>query len=115
MPNFEYAAMLTETVLLGNVAMRVGKKLVWDGPKLKATNCPEAGPFDLLWHGRETVPQRGVWRETVPQRAAGGKRARADESDSVHRFALGPLRAWASRRRKASTMKSAHSAAVKRE
>jgi hypothetical protein len=43
--NFDYAGMLTETVLLGNVAIRVGKKLEWDGPALKATNCPEADQY----------------------------------------------------------------------
>src|SRR5262249_17974880 len=32
MSNFSYAGMLTETILLGNVAMRAGKKLNWDGP-----------------------------------------------------------------------------------
>jgi hypothetical protein len=40
--NFNYAALLTETILLGNVAMRVGKKLEWDGPNMRVTNCPEA-------------------------------------------------------------------------
>jgi predicted dehydrogenase len=43
--NFDYAAMLTETVLLGNVAIRARKKLEWDGPNLKVTNCPEAAEF----------------------------------------------------------------------
>jgi hypothetical protein len=43
--NFDYAAMLTETILLGNVAMRVGKKLMWDGPNLKVTNAPEAAQY----------------------------------------------------------------------
>ena len=43
--NFEYAARLTEIVLLGNVALRVGKKITWDGPNLKATNAPEAEQF----------------------------------------------------------------------
>jgi hypothetical protein len=43
--NFDYAGMLTETVLLGNVAIRVGKKLEWDGPNLKCTNCKEADEF----------------------------------------------------------------------
>jgi hypothetical protein len=33
---------LTETVLLGTVAFRVGKKLQWDAESLKVTNCPEA-------------------------------------------------------------------------
>jgi predicted dehydrogenase len=46
MSNFDYAAMLTETILLGNVAMRVAdKKLEWDGPNLKFTNAPEANKF----------------------------------------------------------------------
>lgn len=41
--NFDYAAMLTETILLGNVAMkRMGTKLLWDGPNLKFTNDDEA-------------------------------------------------------------------------
>jgi predicted dehydrogenase len=40
--NFGYAAMLTETILLGNVAMRAGKRLEWDGPNLKFRNAPEA-------------------------------------------------------------------------
>jgi len=43
--NFEYAARLTETVLLGNVAVRAGKKLEWNAAKMKATNCPEADPY----------------------------------------------------------------------
>ncbi len=45
MSNFNYAALLTETILLGNVAMRVGKKLEWDGPNMRATNCPEAEKY----------------------------------------------------------------------
>jgi predicted dehydrogenase len=45
MSNFNYAAMLTETILLGNVAMRVGKKIEWDGPKMKVTNCAEAEQY----------------------------------------------------------------------
>jgi predicted dehydrogenase len=43
--NFDFAAMLTETILLGNVAMRVGKKLEWDGPNLKVTNTKDAEKF----------------------------------------------------------------------
>jgi predicted dehydrogenase len=45
MSNFDFAAMLTETILLGNVAMRVGKKLEWDGPNMKVKNCPEAEQY----------------------------------------------------------------------
>lgn len=43
--NFEYSAELTEIVLLGNVALRTRKPLVWDGPNMKATNAPEADKF----------------------------------------------------------------------
>jgi predicted dehydrogenase len=45
--NFDYAALLTETILLGNVAIRSGegKKLEWDGPNMKVTNNPEAERF----------------------------------------------------------------------
>jgi len=44
--HFGYAGPLTETVLLGNVAFRVGEKLHWDAKDLKAANCPRAE--DLL-------------------------------------------------------------------
>jgi predicted dehydrogenase len=40
--NFDYAATMTESVLLGNVALRVGKKVEWDAKKMRATNAPEA-------------------------------------------------------------------------
>lgn len=43
--NFDIAAYLTEIILLGCVAMRVGKPLDWDGPGMKATNAPEAAQF----------------------------------------------------------------------
>ncbi|MBM4075325.1 MAG: Gfo/Idh/MocA family oxidoreductase, partial [Planctomycetes bacterium] len=43
--NFNYAAMLTETILLGNVAMKAGKLLEWDGPNLNFKNAPEANVF----------------------------------------------------------------------
>ena len=43
--NFDYAASLTESILLGNVAMRVGQKLNWDGPNLKVTNNSDAAQY----------------------------------------------------------------------
>ncbi|MFO0264068.1 MAG: gfo/Idh/MocA family oxidoreductase, partial [Planctomycetota bacterium] len=43
--NFDYASKLTETVLLGIVAFRSGKKFEWDAAKLEAKNCPEAQAF----------------------------------------------------------------------
>lgn len=43
--NFDYASMLTEAFLLGNVAIRAGKAFEWDGETGKVKNCPEAEPF----------------------------------------------------------------------
>ena len=43
--NFDYSGMLTEAVLLGNVAIRSGKKLQWDGPNLRCSNSKEADQF----------------------------------------------------------------------
>ena len=43
--NFDIAAYLTEIILLGCVALRVGKKLEWDGPGMQAKNAPEASRF----------------------------------------------------------------------
>jgi predicted dehydrogenase len=45
MSNFDYAGLLTETVLLGNVAMSVGKKFQWDMANMKAIGCPEADQY----------------------------------------------------------------------
>ena len=42
---FEYSAGLTESVLLGNLAVRTGKKIVWDAKTANAVGCPEADPF----------------------------------------------------------------------
>ncbi len=43
--NFDYSGALTESILLGNVAYRVGRKLQWDAANLKAVGCPEADAF----------------------------------------------------------------------
>jgi predicted dehydrogenase len=44
--NFAFAGPLTETVLLGTIAMRFsGKKLYWDSAKMEVTNLPEANQF----------------------------------------------------------------------
>ncbi len=43
--NFDYSGALTESVLLGNVAYRTGRKLEWDAETLKATNCSEADKY----------------------------------------------------------------------
>lgn len=45
--NFDIAAYLTEIILLGCVALRVGegRRMEWDGPNMKSTNLPEAEKF----------------------------------------------------------------------
>jgi predicted dehydrogenase len=46
MSNFpDYAGPLTETVLLGNLAVWSGKKVEWDAKNLKALNAPELEPI----------------------------------------------------------------------
>ena len=40
--NFGYAGLLTAAFLLGNVAIRTGKTIEFDGEKCAVTNCPEA-------------------------------------------------------------------------
>jgi hypothetical protein len=45
--NFSIAAYLTEIILLGCIAMRVGvgNKMEWDGPNMKSPNRPEADRY----------------------------------------------------------------------
>jgi predicted dehydrogenase len=43
--SFDDSGPLTETVLLGNLALRVGKKIEWDAKAMKARNVPEAASF----------------------------------------------------------------------
>jgi predicted dehydrogenase len=43
--NFDYSALLTEVVLLGNCAIRAGKRLEYDGEKMTFTNDSSADKF----------------------------------------------------------------------
>jgi len=43
--NFDYSGALTEAALLCNVALRTGRKIIWDAKNLKAIGCPEADVF----------------------------------------------------------------------
>ena len=46
--DFSYSGLLTETMLLANIAVRAKKHktiLEWDGAKMKFTNLPEANEF----------------------------------------------------------------------
>jgi predicted dehydrogenase len=47
MSNFGYAGRLTETILVGNLAMRAGEgqRIEWDAQNLKSTNMPEVNQF----------------------------------------------------------------------
>jgi hypothetical protein len=47
MSNFGYAGHLTETILVGNLALRAGegKRIEWDAKNLKSTNMPEINQF----------------------------------------------------------------------
>jgi len=46
MTNFvDYSSLLTEIVLLGNIAIRVGKRVVWDSDKLQAIDLPAANQY----------------------------------------------------------------------
>jgi len=41
----KHSGLLTETPLLGNIAMRFGKKLLWDGPNLRFRNDEKANQY----------------------------------------------------------------------
>ena len=43
--NFDYSGALTEAALLCNVALRTGKRIIWDAENLKAIGCHEADAF----------------------------------------------------------------------
>jgi hypothetical protein len=43
--NFDIGGPLTEIILLGNIAIRTGEKLSWDGKNMKITNVPEANDY----------------------------------------------------------------------
>jgi len=58
--SFDYSGPFTEMVLLGNLAVRLGKKIDWDAAALKAKNAPEAD--ELI--RRE---YRQGWKLPVPQ------------------------------------------------
>ena len=44
--NFDFASLVAESALVGNLSLRLGnKRLEWDGPAMKAKNAPEAQPY----------------------------------------------------------------------
>ena len=43
--NFEVSGPFTEMVLLGNLVLRMGKKIEWDSANMRVTNCPDAEQY----------------------------------------------------------------------
>jgi hypothetical protein len=43
--NFDYAAPMTEVMLLGTIAVRHGGTIVWDPQQMKITNRPELNQY----------------------------------------------------------------------
>ncbi len=43
--NFDYASRLTEAMLVGVLAVRLGKKIEWDAENQRVKNAPEAEPL----------------------------------------------------------------------
>ena len=43
--NFAYAGPMSETILLGNVALRMNRRLEWDSENMCVTNVPEANQY----------------------------------------------------------------------
>jgi predicted dehydrogenase len=43
--NFEFEGPITEALLLGNVALRTGKRLFWNGPEMKVLNVADAQQY----------------------------------------------------------------------
>jgi predicted dehydrogenase len=57
--SFDYATRLMEFLLLGNVALRSGKRIRWDAAAMKATNAPEADQYI------KGAPYRAGWELPV--------------------------------------------------
>jgi hypothetical protein len=42
---FSYSGSFTEALLVGNLAVRLGKRIEWDAEEMRATNAPEADNY----------------------------------------------------------------------
>ena len=56
--NFSVASVLTEVILLVNLAQKagVGKTVEWDGPNMKCTNIPEVNKLINLEYRKGWSP-----------------------------------------------------------
>ena len=46
--NFDFAGNLAEAALVGNVAIRAGKRIEWDGENMKPTNCSDPAVLQVI-------------------------------------------------------------------
>jgi predicted dehydrogenase len=56
--SFEYAAPFTEAMLLGNVALRLGRRVEWDAEAMAVKDCPEADRYLRKEYRRGFEPAR---------------------------------------------------------
>ena len=74
--HFGYAAVLTESLLLGNVALRTGQAVEWDPVKMLVTNNPSAAASSSRSSGRDGAfneSRRVEGSPTVAERVEGSK------------------------------------------
>jgi hypothetical protein len=45
MAGFWYSGPFTESLLVGNLAVRLGKRVEWDSKTMRSPNCPEADNY----------------------------------------------------------------------
>ena len=94
--NFDYAGPFTETVLLGNVALRYpGQRLLWDAATMKVTNMPEADQFVQHnyrpgWSLRRRPAVSGMQRRPSAARTFGQLKPALHRSQRCHRSCLLP-------------------------
>ncbi|MEW6251667.1 MAG: Gfo/Idh/MocA family oxidoreductase [Planctomycetota bacterium] len=60
--NFAYAGPFTEAILLGNIALRFGRKLLYDGQKAEFTNLPAANQHISKEYRRGWTPEELGWK-----------------------------------------------------
>lgn len=102
--NFDYAGPLTELVLLGNVALRVGRKIHWDGVNLKVLDAPEAARFIRRDYRAGSSLQLGEPIRISPPTLSEHK-AREDRKESARLLAVATAFGFIAERRKPAIFK----------
>lgn len=101
--NFQFASLITETVLLGTVCVRLGgKKLYWDSKNIKITNAEEANThlhytYRSGWHLFTADPSAHVWADgrlyVYPSHDVAPPRG-CDLMDRYHVFSTNDMVHW---------------------